>query len=86
MKINVSKIPNDKSPDKIKEFLDKEIKEGKLTGWDIAEIEMKEPKEKEYPGIIFLKDPSAYPMLFSVLEKDSESDKYMLSIAIQMNQ
>ncbi len=85
MKINVSNIPNQKSQDEIKQFLNQEIKAGKLTGWDIAEIEMKIPRGKEYPGIIFLKDPSAYPHLFSVLERDSESDKYLLSIAIQIN-
>jgi hypothetical protein len=71
MKINVSNIPDDKLPDRIRDFLDKEIKEGKLTGWDITRVEMKAPKNKEYPGIIYFKDPLAYPILFSVLEKDS---------------
>jgi hypothetical protein len=85
MKINISNIPNKKTQDEIKQFLSQEIKAGKLTGWDIAEIEMKSPRGKEYPGIIFLKDSSAYPYLFSIFERDSESDKYLLSIAIQMN-
>ena len=85
MKINVSNIPNKKSQDQIKEFLNQEIKAGKLTGWDISKIEMKVPKEKEYPGIIYLNNPSVYPHLFSILEKDSEFDKYLLSIAIQVN-
>ena len=86
MQINVSNILNEKSQNEIKQFLYQEIKAGNLTGWDIAGIEMKVPvKEKEYPGIIFLKDPSAHPHLFSILEKDSEFDKYLLSIAIQEN-
>lgn len=84
MKINVSNIPNKILQDEIQQFLNQEIKAGKLNGWDISEIEMKTPRDREYPGIIFLKN-SSYPQLFSILERDSGFDKYQLSIAIQIN-
>jgi len=86
MEIIVSSIPSDKAPDRIKNFIQEEIRAGKLTNWKIAKIEMQLPiKDKEFPGIIYLSEPYEYPRLFTILEKDSENDKYVLSIPVQRN-
>lgn len=86
MEIIVSNIPIHKAPDRIKNFIQEEIRAGKLTNWKIAKIEMQLPiKDKEFPGIIYLTDPIEFPRLFTILEKDSEFDKYVLSIPIQFN-
>jgi hypothetical protein len=81
MEIDVSKIPSNKGPDRIKKFTQEEIRAGKLTNWDIEKIEMRLPRNNEFPGIISQTNAKKNPTLFSILEKDSEVDKYVLSIA-----
>lgn len=86
MEIVVSNIPSHKHPDRIKSFLQEEIRAGNLTNWKIAKIEMQLPiNENEFPGIIYLTDPNEYPKLITILQKDSETDKYVLSMPIQFN-
>lgn len=90
MEIIISNIPSNKAPDRIKDFIQEEIRAGKLTNWKIAKIEMQKQlpmKDKEFPGIIYLTDPREYPRLFTILEveKDAVFDKYVLSITRQWN-
>lgn len=86
MEIIVSSIPIDKSPDRIKKFIQEEIRAGKLTNWKIAKIEMQLPiKDKVFPGVIYQSEPHEYPRLFTIIEKNLENNLYIMSIPIQKN-
>jgi len=86
MGIDDSKISGHKVPNSIKNFLKDEIRAGKLVNLKIAKIEMQLPfKDNEFQGSIYLANPTEYPILFTILEGDSEFDKYVLNIPIQFN-
>jgi hypothetical protein len=86
VEIDLTRIPTDKSPEEIENFILNEIKSGKLMQWKIAKIKMQPPiKENEFPELIYLSEYSAYPKLFTILKNSSQKNKYTLSISIQSN-
>lgn len=86
MEIDFARIPIDKSPEEIKDFIQYAIKSGKLKQWKIFRIEMQTLiKDNEFEGIMYQSESGAYPKLFAISKNNSEADRYSLSISIQNN-